>query len=193
MRSEYRGRAGVRLDQVQTFTACSRADGSPVVLVTEEIELPEGLDDLPRVGSVFETVPGLGSSAWFGGGAVESYPDRSAAAEIGWHAMDSDAWHTPYLRPQENGGRHGVRLLELSGPDAVLTVQVDEPRQVSVGRYRATDLDAATHPGELTARPGYVVHIDAAHRGLGTASCGPDTLAQYLVGPGDYRWSYLLG
>ncbi len=193
VRSEYRGRAGVRLDQVQTFTACSRADGSPAVLVTEEIELPEGLDDLPRVGSVFETVPGLGSSAWFGGGAVESYPDRHTAAEIGWHEMDSDAWHTPYLRPQENGGRHGVRLLELSGPDAALTVQVDEPRQVSVGRYRATDLDAATHPGELTARPGYVVHIDAAHRGLGTASCGPDTLAQYLVGPGDYRWSYLLG
>ena len=29
-----------------------------------------------------------------------------------------------------------------------------------------------------------------AHRGLGTASCGPDTLPAYLVGPGTYRWSW---
>ena len=59
-------------------------------------------------------------------------------------------------------------------------------------RYRAADLDAATHADELVPRPGQVVHIDAAHRGVGTASCGPDTLAKYLVGPGRYRWSYLL-
>jgi beta-galactosidase len=27
---------------------------------------------------------------------------------------------------------------------------------------------------------------------LGTASCGPDTLPQYLLGPGEYRWSWSL-
>ena len=37
-----------------------------------------------------------------------------------------------------------------------------------------------------------IVHLDAAHRGLGTASCGPDTLPEYLVGPGTYRWSWTL-
>jgi beta-galactosidase len=42
------------------------------------------------------------------------------------------------------------------------------------------------------ARPAAVVHLDAAHRGLGTASCGPDTLPEYLVGPGIYRWSWTL-
>jgi beta-galactosidase len=41
-------------------------------------------------------------------------------------------------------------------------------------------------------RPTAVVHVDAAHRGLGTASCGPDTLPEYLVGPGTYRWSWVL-
>ncbi|MFZ0158539.1 MAG: glycoside hydrolase family 2 TIM barrel-domain containing protein, partial [Kineosporiaceae bacterium] len=193
VRSEYRGRAGVRLDHVQTLTTCRRADGEPAVLVTEELELPEGLGDLPRVGSVMETIAGLDRSTWFGGGPGESYPDRAAAAQIGWHALDSDAWSTPYLRPQESGGRAGVRQLTLTGERAALTVRLDEPRQVGVSRYRAVDLDAATHPGELTARPGCVVHLDAAHRGVGTASCGPDTLEQYLIRPGRYRWSYLLG
>jgi len=37
-----------------------------------------------------------------------------------------------------------------------------------------------------------VVHLDAAHRGLGTASCGPDTLPEYWLAPGTYRWSYTL-
>jgi hypothetical protein len=36
------------------------------------------------------------------------------------------------------------------------------------------------------------VHVDAAHRGLGTALCGPDTLPEYLLALGKYRWSYTL-
>jgi beta-galactosidase len=63
---------------------------------------------------------------------------------------------------------------------------------VSALHYRAADLAAATHDVELTPRAETVVHLDAAHRGLGTASCGPDTLPEYLVGPGIYRWSWTL-
>jgi beta-galactosidase len=70
---------------------------------------------------------------------------------------------------------------------------MDAPRQVSATHFRASDLAAATHDVELTPRPETVVQLDAAHRGLGTASCGPDTLPEYLVGPGTYRWSWTLG
>jgi beta-galactosidase len=41
-------------------------------------------------------------------------------------------------------------------------------------------------------RPYVTVHLDAAHRGVGTASCGPDTLSAYRVGPGTHRWSWTL-
>jgi beta-galactosidase len=37
---------------------------------------------------------------------------------------------------------------------------------------------------------GCVVHIDAAHRGLGTASCGPDTLPAHRIRPGPHRWAW---
>ena len=50
----------------------------------------------------------------------------------------------------------------------------------------------ATHIGELRPQATTIVHLDAAHRGLGTASCGPDTLPRYLVGPGTYRWGWRL-
>ena len=61
-----------------------------------------------------------------------------------------------------------------------------------MARRYAADLAAATHHEELVPRPGTVIHADIAHRGLGTASCGPDTLPAYRVGPGTYRWSWRL-
>ncbi|AZQ38857.1 DUF4981 domain-containing protein [Streptomyces cyaneochromogenes] len=185
--AEYAGTAGV-VRHRQVLTA---VEGG--VRVEEEAELPEAFHDVARVGTVFETVPGLDLLEWFGQGPWESYPDRRAGAPVGHHSLPVDALFTPYLRPQESGGRHGVRRFTLSAPDATgLCVALDEPRQVSVTRYRAEDLASAAHHDELVPRPGCVVHVDAAHRGLGTASCGPDTAPSYLVAPGVHRWSWTL-
>jgi len=185
--AEYASEAGV-VRHEQVFTP---VEGG--VRVDETAELPEGLADVGRVGSVFETVAGLDLLEWYGQGPWESYPDRSTGAPVGHHSAAVDALFTPYLRPQESGGRHGVRQFTLSAPDATgLAVALDEPRQVSVTRYRAEDLAAASHHDELVPRPGCVVHIDAAHRGLGTASCGPDTSPSYLIPPGAHRWSWTL-
>ncbi|MEU8930110.1 glycoside hydrolase family 2 TIM barrel-domain containing protein [Streptomyces sp. NPDC048409] len=185
--AEYAGTTGV-VRHRQEFTA---VEGG--IRVEESAELPDGFDDVARVGSVFETVAGPEVLEWFGQGPWESYPDRAAGAPVGHHSLPVDELFTPYLRPQESGGRHGVRRFTLSAPDATgIAVELDEPRQVSVSRYRAEDLTAAAHHDELVPRAGCVVHIDAAHRGLGTASCGPDTLPSYLVAPGVHRWSWTL-
>ena len=37
-----------------------------------------------------------------------------------------------------------------------------------------------------------VVHLDVAHRGLGTASCGPDIDPRYEVAVGTYEFSYVV-
>ncbi|WP_089103901.1 glycoside hydrolase family 2 TIM barrel-domain containing protein [Streptomyces hyaluromycini] len=185
--AEYAGTVGV-VRHRQEFTP---VEGG--VRVDESAELPEEFADVARVGSVFETVAGLDLLEWFGQGPWESYPDRAAGAPVGHHSLPVDELFTPYLRPQESGGRHGVRRFTLSAPDATgLAVELDGPRQVSVSRYRAEDLTAVTHHDELVPRAGCVVHIDAAHRGLGTASCGPDTFPSYLVAPGLHRWSWTL-
>ena len=162
------------------------------VLIEETAVLPDELTDVARVGSVFETARPLAQADWFGRGPWETYPDR-ATAPVGRYRAATDTLFTPYLRPQESGGRHDVRWLTLadSGGSGI-AVHLDQPRQVSVTRYRAADLAAAAHHDELVPRDRHVVHLDAAHRGLGTASCGPDTLPAYLVGPGTYRWSWTL-
>jgi beta-galactosidase len=185
--AEYAAAAGV-VRHTQVFIA---VEGG--VHVEESAELPDTLTDVARVGSVFETVPGLDLMEWYGQGPWESYPDRAFGAPVDHHSVPVDELFTPYLRPQESGGRHGVRHFTLSAPDATgLTVDLDEPRQVSVTRYRAADLTSVAHHDELVPRSGCVVHLDAAHRGLGTASCGPDTSPSYLVAPGTHRWSWTL-
>jgi beta-galactosidase len=163
------------------------------VLVRETVLIPEALPDLARVGVVLETIPGLEHVRWFGRGPIETYPDRRRGAALGlWRATVAELY-VPYVRPQENGGRADVRWLELSdGNGRGLRIGFDHPRQVSATHFRASDLAAAKHDVELTPRPETIVCLDAAHRGLGTASCGPDTLPEYLVRPGVYEWSWTI-
>ncbi|MEX1169899.1 MAG: glycoside hydrolase family 2 TIM barrel-domain containing protein [Chloroflexota bacterium] len=163
------------------------------IRVDEAVEVPAELTDVPRVGTVLELIPGLEHLAWFGSGPHETYPDRKRGGLVGrWRTTVTEA-ATQYIRPQENGGRADVRWLTLTGDGgAGVRIELDRPAQVSATHYRAADLATATHDVELTVRPGTIVHLDAAHRGLGTASCGPDTLPRYLVGPGTYRWTWTL-
>jgi beta-galactosidase len=189
VRADYILRPGVTVRHEQRLIGL--ADGG--VRIEERAIVPDGLDDLPRVGSVLEIVDGLEQLEWFGLGPVETYPDRRRAGRIGrWRTSVTDA-AVPYVRPQENGGHADVRWLELRGDDGHgLRIALDDPAQVSATHFRAEDLAAATHDVELTPRRETVVHLDAAHRGLGTASCGPDTLPEYLVGPATYEWSWTL-
>ncbi len=161
--------------------------------VTETVDVPAGLPDLARVGLTLETTAGLENVEWYGLGPVETYPDRRLGGAFGrWTATATELF-VPYTRPQENGGRAGTRWIELSdGSGRGFRLSFDRPLQVSATHFRASDLAAARHASELTPRPETVVTFDVAHRGLGTASCGPDTLPQYLVGPGRYTWTWII-
>jgi beta-galactosidase len=189
VRSEYVTEAGIVVPHEQRLRGLEGGG----VLVEESVEIPGTLADLARVGTVLETVEGLEELEWFGGGPHETYPDRSRGGVIGtWRSSVTDQ-HVPYIRPQESGGHADVRWLTLrGGRGGGLRLLLDRPRQVSATHFRAADLAAASHADELAARAATLVHIDAAHRGLGTASCGPDTLPEYLVGPGTYRWAWAL-
>jgi beta-galactosidase len=166
---------------------------SAAITVDEEVTIPPELDDLPRVGIVMEVVPGLEDLTWFGAGPHETYPDRKRSGIVAVHRSNVTDQTVPYIRPQENGGHADVRWLALSdGAGRTIRLSMGPQGQVSATHLRATDLAIATHVGELVPRGETIVHMDAAHRGLGTASCGPDTLPEYRIGPGTYRWTWRL-
>ena len=189
VRAELSTSAGIVVTHEVRYTALA-GDG---IAVTERVEIPGALDDLARVGTVLEAVPGLEHLEWFGTGPHETYPDRRRSGLVGrWTSTVTDQL-VPYVRPQENGGHADVRWLRLSdATGAGLQIDLDRPRQVSATHVRAADLAAATHDVDVVPCKETIVVLDAAHRGLGTASCGPDTLPAYRLGPGTYRWGWTL-
>ncbi len=189
VKSEVRTGSGVTVAHDVRYTALA----SGGVLVEETVVIPDELVDVARVGTVLEVVAGLEELEWFGTGPHETYPDRMRGGLVGrWRSTVADQY-VPYIRPQENGGHAAVRWLRLcDGATRGLRIGLGRPSQVSATHFRAADLASATHDVELTPRNETIVHLDAAHRGLGTASCGPDTLPEYLVGPATYRWTWSL-
>ncbi|HKB89241.1 MAG TPA: hypothetical protein VKC60_01860, partial [Opitutaceae bacterium] len=55
----------------------------------------------------------------------------------------------------------------------------------------AEDLYAAKHTVDLTPRRETILYLDSAQRGLGTASCGPDTLERYRLRKRRHNFSYI--
>jgi beta-galactosidase len=80
---------------------------------------------------------------------------------------------TPYLFPQENGNRHQVRTATLTRPDGTGLLLSGAPRfDLAVRPWSNAALEAARHPDELVPSGRLHVHVDHAHQGIGSASCG---------------------
>jgi beta-galactosidase len=185
--SQWETSTGFIIKQVQLVTPVAGGYS-----VKETITVPKQLEDLARVGINFEIDGALSNYTYFGIGGHETYPDRKIARVNRWSSTVADQY-TPYVRPQENGGHAGVRWFTLTDNSGNgVRIDLDKPMQVSATPFRAQELADATHDVELVPSGNTIVHIDAAHRGLGTASCGPDTLPQYLVSGGTYSFTWVL-
>lgn len=165
------------------------ADGS--VHFSHRVRVPKHLDDVPRVGVAFPVPARFSHVRWCGDGPHECYPDRrSSAMRSTWESAPDEL---PYLVPQEFGMRTNCEWFEVVDPstgDALRFATTGAPFHASARWHTTADLHAAHDQTELVRREHLTVHLDAAHRGLGTASCGPDTLPQYRVNAGTYVLSY---
>ena len=166
------------------------ADGR--VRFDETITVPSAWTDLPRVGLTMPVHARFEGLRWFGLGPEETYPDRKAAATVGrWRSSIADQYH-PYVVPQEHGHHTETRWFELQDGRDRLRFRANDPFGFSARRHTDAALTAATILAELDPGDHVEVHVDAAVRGLGTAACGPDVLADHRVGPGIHRLTWTI-
>jgi beta-galactosidase len=170
----------------------SQVEAGPTgVTYRHVVEVPTVLADLPRVGVVFMVDSRFDRIRWFGRGPHENYPDRNRSAMLGvWSATVDEL---PYLVPQEFGLRTDTSWLELvddATGDQVRIDMLDGPMHWSAIRYQASALFNAATASDLDPDARLVVSLDVAHRGIGTASCGPDVLDRYRLSPGRYAFAY---
>ncbi len=152
-------------------------------------DLDASLPELPRIGMTCALAPGLEHVRWYGRGPHECYSDRKAGAAVGIYQADVDALQVPYVLPQENGNRTDVRWVEVAparGGARAAGLRVDSTStfDFSASHHSVEQLWKARHTSELVRRPEVFLTIDIAQRGVGTATCGPDTLERYRLRPG---------
>ena len=186
VQSLYRSSGGHAVHHTQLI----RSGEGGALIFEETVIVPPELNDIARVGITFETVPGFEDAAWVGDGPHECYADRRSSALLGRWASTVDELAVPYIRPQENGARTSTTRIELRSSEETLILTTDRPVQMSLSHYRDQDLAEVGHWWELEPRESTIVHLDIAHRGLGTASLGPDVDPRFRVRAGTYRWSW---
>ncbi|HCM26565.1 MAG TPA: glycoside hydrolase family 2 [Treponema sp.] len=182
---------------LQTWT---RDEGTGGIRGDFVFDLNPELPELPRVGLRCRLDPAFDSARWFGLGPHEAYSDRKASGRLGVWSESLAGLSVPYIVPQENGNRHGTRWVELSaasGGRDRLKIRGENPFDFSLTPYSEAELWEAKHwdrlmPFAEAAERGAFLHLDAAQRGLGTATCGPDVLERYRLRPGVYRLSLYL-
>ncbi|HSI87337.1 MAG TPA: glycoside hydrolase family 2 TIM barrel-domain containing protein [Candidatus Methylacidiphilales bacterium] len=170
------------------------------ILVENSFRCEKALPDLPRLGVTMTLKPGMEVLEWFGRGPLENYSDRNRASAVGLYSGTVTGQYVPYIMPQEHGNKTDVRWISLANAEAeggasgtgkgLRFGAVDRLLEASASHYTAADLFAAKHTTDLSPRPETILNLDYAQRGLGTASCGPDTLEQYLIRPGEYHFTY---
>lgn len=181
-------------DELVEHRVARQVGGDGSVVLHHRVVVPEHLADMPRVGVSFHVASRFDRLRWFGRGPHENYPDRNASAMLG--IWEGGVDEPPYLVPQEFGLRTDCRWLELIDPNTGERLRIDvlapHSMHMSVARFTAHDLTEAATETDLRPRDDLVVHLDVAHRGLGTASCGPDVLDRYRLGVGEFEFAYRL-
>jgi beta-galactosidase len=163
------------------------------LLVENEVRVGRELRDLPRVGVALTLRPGLEQLEWLGRGPWESYPDRLASTVVARFRSTVSDQYVPYILPQEHGHRSDARWLSLTDEaGSGLVVEGRPTIGFTASHFTTGDLYGALHTSDLEPRHEVMLSLDHAQRGLGTASCGPDTAQQYQLNAPVYRFAYVL-
>ncbi len=184
------------------------AEGSMDV---EKILRPDNEDspDIPRVGINLLLLPAFNQLTWFGRGPFENYSDRNTAAFIGLYHSKADEQLVPYIRPQENGNKTGVRWASLTnetGSGLMFVSHREEGLDMTAMPYLTSDLDAreAYDYGPVRLEQKNIAfverqslirwNIDHGQRGVaGVNSWGAMPLPEYRLLPNrEYRYSFSL-
>lgn len=170
-----------------------RMTGDGALAAEFGFEIDRQLPELPRVGVSMVLPAAMEQLEWYGRGPWENYSDRKRSAMLGLWRTTVTEDHVPYIMPQECGNKTDVRWLRLhDGKGGGVRFTGAPTFEASASHFTAADLYAATHAPDLVPRPEVYLNLDHAQRGLGTASCGPDTLPKYRLKPGRYTLRFTM-
>ena len=154
----------------------------PQGIVDAELTFTPHTKDLRRAGVICGIDSTLNNVRYYALGPWENGVDRHDGQVAQWWTSSVEGLAEHYIKPQTTGERTELRDLILTD-NAGRGVRIQTEGNVSFSLNRNTDeqMMNAQHQWELTPLGYNVLHLDAWHRGIGNASCGPGTLEKYYV------------
>lgn len=149
---------------------------------------------LRRMGLSCKLLKGMRNITYYARGPWENYVDRKEGTYVGLYDNTVEGMEEKYMKPQTMGNREDLRyLMLLDGRGKGLRIDVDGQASFSALRFTDKELSELKHVWELpqNRRDDIVLHIDYMQRGIGNASCGPDTLEKYQI-PSEGEYGYRL-
>lgn len=155
-----------------------------------DFERCAGTPSFPRVGLRLQLPAGFRRLRYFAYGPHESYIDKRQASTLGWYDGELHSEYPHPLKPQESGSHYGARALIVSDQENAILVR-GESFSFSALPYTQEQLSDVMHDDELDIEDACVLCLDAAHRGIGSNSCGPALASGYAV-PDKLRWQIVI-
>ena len=148
---------------------------------------------LPRFGLRFFLSEDMDNVSYYGCGPYENYSDKHHSCWIGRFNTTADEMFEDYIKPQENGSRHGCR--EITVENSVLGLKVEKLNKTlafNLSHYTQEELTQKTHNYQLEKSEYTVFCLDYAQSGVGSNSCGPELKEEYRIDEKEFNFSFVL-
>ena len=154
-----------------------------------------GMGNFLRIGSLATLPAGFENVTWYGNGPVETFNDRKTHARQGVYENTVNGFFYPYEKVDDTGTLTDVVWMKIQNEDLenALLVVAEDYVEASTLHFTPDDLNAVTHPYQLTPREETILSVNFGSMGTGGATCGPATLSQYQF-PSSvvYNWAFTL-
>jgi beta-galactosidase len=145
-----------------------------------------------RMGVRFMLNKQLDQINYFGRGPMENYSDRKRGSDVGLYSSSIPEQLTPYEKPMDCGNHEDVRwatIFQKNGTGIHVTSD-KELMQITALPYTDEELEKPEYKIDLPQSSATVLCISHKTLGVGSASCGPKPLDQYLIYAEPTSFSY---
>jgi len=131
---------------------------------------------------------------YFGRGPMENYADRKRGFDVGLYKSSVKEQLTPYEKPMEAGNHEDIRwaLVKNSAGAGLKAISDTSLLQVSMLPYSDEEMENVEFRIDLPQSKSTVFCIGYKTLGVGSASCGPRPLPQYVVYAAPTKFVYKL-
>ncbi len=194
LNTRYTGQNSTYFDVQMSFLVCANG----VMMVNSFISPSNTGTILPKMGFRLEMPAEMEQFSWFGRGPWDSYRDRKEACLPAIYKSTVKEQYEGYILPQEHGTKQEVRWMSLTNEkgNGLLFVAPDQMAASAV-HFRPEDNytdrnNRSRHTYQFKTCDNTVVSLDAATRGLGNASCGPDVMEKYELKAANTDFRFLI-